>query len=89
MGQQEPPSTHLSASPFLIGRDSHGHWVVQDQEGLHGGLFVNRAQALKFALFENGNQPQAVIMVPGVLELNIGTMHRLRSASTATTRQTA
>jgi hypothetical protein len=55
----------------MIGRDSHGHWVVQDQRGLHGGLFVDRTQALKFALFENGNRPQAVVMVPGVLELNM------------------
>jgi hypothetical protein len=44
---------------------------VQDQRGLCGGLFVNRAEALKFALFENGNRPQAVIMMPGVLELNM------------------
>ena len=73
MGQKEPPSTYsqLASSLFLIGRDSHGHWVVQDQTGLHGGLFVDRAQAIKFALFENGNRPQAVVMVPGVLELNI------------------
>jgi hypothetical protein len=55
----------------MIGRDSQGHWVVQDQSGLHGGLFVNRAQALKFALFENGHRPQAVVMVPGILELNM------------------
>jgi hypothetical protein len=55
----------------MIGRDSHGHWVVQDQKGLHGGLFVDRIQALKFALFENGNRPQAVVMVPGTLELRI------------------
>jgi hypothetical protein len=27
---------------------------------------------LKFAMFENGNHPQAVIMVPGVLELDLG-----------------
>ncbi len=71
MGQKEPQSTQPSASLYLIGKDSHGHWVVQDQAGLHGGLFVDRAQALKFALFENGNKPQAVIMVPGVLELNM------------------
>ena len=73
MGQKEPPSSYsqLASSLFLIGKDSHGHWVVQDQAGLHGGLFVNRAQALKFALFENGNRPQAVVMVPDVLELNM------------------
>jgi hypothetical protein len=57
---------------FRVGRDSRGHWVVQDQQGLRGGVFVDRAEALKFAMFENGNRPQAVIMVPGILELEIG-----------------
>jgi hypothetical protein len=71
MGQKEPPSSQRAASLFMIGKDSEGHWVVQDQQGLHGGLFVDRAQALKFALFENGNRPQAVLMVPGTLELNM------------------
>jgi hypothetical protein len=73
MGQLEPPST--GAAPlsrlFRIGRNSHGDWVVQDQKGLCGGLFVDRAEALKFAMFENGNRPQAVIMVPGTLELDL------------------
>ncbi len=73
MNQAEPPSPRLStpSSLFRIGKDSHGHWVVQDQQGLRGGLFVDRAEALKFAMFENGNRPQAVIMVPGVLELDM------------------
>jgi len=51
--------------------DSHGNWVVQDQHGLCGGLFVDRAEAVKFAMFESGNRPQAVIMVPGILELDM------------------
>jgi hypothetical protein len=55
----------------MIGKDSRGNWVVQDQQGICGGLFVNRAEALRFAMFENGNRPQAVIMVPGVLELDM------------------
>lgn len=73
MGQSEPPSTRssLSSRLFRIGKDSHGNWVVQDQQGLCGGLFVDRAEALRFALFENGNRPQAVVMVPGILELDI------------------
>ena len=70
MGQQEPPGS-LQNLLFMIGRNSKGQWVVQDKGGLHGGLFVNRTQALKYALFENGNRPQAVVMVPGVLELNM------------------
>jgi hypothetical protein len=56
---------------FLVGRDRAGHWVVRDQQGLRGGLFVGRSEALKYALFENGNRPQAVVMVPGVLELDM------------------
>lgn len=73
MSKAEPPSPRSShhSSLFRIGKDSHGHWVVQDQQGLRGGLFVDRSEALKFAMFENGNRPQAVIMVPGVLELDV------------------
>jgi len=68
----KPPSPSCSkSSMFLVGRNSRGNWVVQDQSGLRGGLFVDRAEALKFAMFENGNRPQAVIMVPGILELDL------------------
>jgi len=56
---------------FYIGRNSRGAWVVQGQSGLRGGLFIDRAEALRFALFENGQQRQAVLMVPGVLELDM------------------
>jgi hypothetical protein len=61
----------MRTSLFLVGKDSRGNWVVQDEEGLYGGLFVDRAEALRFAMFENGNRPQAVIMVPGVFELDM------------------
>jgi hypothetical protein len=72
MVKGEPPSaSRPNSSLFLIGKNSRGNWVVQDQRGLRGGLFVDRAEALKFAMFENGNRPQAVIMVPGVLELDM------------------
>ncbi len=71
MNKGEPPSSsRTKSSPYLIGRNSHGDWVVRDQTGLRGGLFVNRAEALKFAMFENGHCPRAVIMVPGTLELD-------------------
>ena len=83
MRQTEPPSAEsCSKFPlFLIGKDSRGNWVVQDEQGLCGGLFVDRAEALKFAMFENGNRPQACVMVPGVFELdmsrNAATVHHL------------
>jgi hypothetical protein len=63
---------------FRIGRDSHGNWVAQDQQGLCGGLFVDRAEALKFAMFENGNCPQAVIMVPDIIELDMSSKPHAR-----------
>ena len=49
------------------------HWVVQDQSGLRGGLFVDRVEALKFAMFETGNRPQAVNHGPesGIIELEM------------------
>jgi hypothetical protein len=73
MRRSEPPCTGSRArSPlFFIGRNSHGTWVVQDEDCRRGGLFVNRAEALKFALFENDHQPRAVVMVPGVFELDM------------------
>jgi hypothetical protein len=78
----EPPST-CRAKLFRIGRNSRGNWVVQDQSGLRGGLFVDRAEAVKFAMFENGNRPQAVIMVPGILELDMSAQPRDQNRSTA------
>ena len=72
MDKGEPPSLNAStASLFLVGRDRDGHWVARDQRGLRGGLFVDRAEAVKFAMFENGNRPQAVVTVAGVLELDM------------------
>jgi hypothetical protein len=65
-----PSETQL----FMIGRNSRGNWVVRDQFGLRGGLFINRAEALRFALFENGRRLQAVLMVPGTLELDLDRM---------------
>jgi hypothetical protein len=67
--------SHPGGSPdgrlYYIGRNGHGQWVVRDESGLSGGIFVDRVQALKFAMFENRRHPEAVIMVPGVLELGL------------------
>jgi hypothetical protein len=68
-GQLESPSSRSRL--FFIGKDRRGNWVVQDQQGLCGGLFIDRAEALRFAMFENGHRPQAVVMVPVVFELDL------------------
>jgi hypothetical protein len=74
MRLSEPPGspTAFPGHLFRVGRDSRGNWVAQDQRGLCGGLFVNRLNALKFALSENGNCAEAIVMVPGILELYMG-----------------
>lgn len=67
----EPPSRNPIQPCLLVGRDSHGRWVVKDKKGLHGGIFVDRAQALKYAMQDLGQRMQAVVMVPGILELDM------------------
>jgi len=66
----EPPSW---ARPpvFMIGQDRRGNWVVQDQKGISGGLFVTRDAALGYVRSENGYRPPAFVMVSGVLELDM------------------
>jgi hypothetical protein len=71
MDKGEPPERKSNSPLFRVGRNRDGHWVVQDLNGLRGGLFVDRAEALKFAMYESGKRPQAVIMVPGTLELDM------------------
>jgi hypothetical protein len=65
--ESEPPSC---SSVFMIGKDNRGNWVVRDQSGLRGGLFVGRAEALRYVRDEAGNHPKAVVMVNGSLELD-------------------
>ena len=68
----EPPSCSSAASTVVfIGRDSRGHWVAQEQNGFFGGLFVNRAQAIKYALFENGHHPETIVELPREIELDM------------------
>jgi hypothetical protein len=69
----EPPSCSSAASTIVfIGRNSRGNWVAQEQHGLYGGLFVNRAQAVKYALFENGHHPETIVELPREIELDLG-----------------
>ena len=65
--ETEPPSC---PPIYMIGQDSRGNWVVRDQSGLRGGLFVGRAEALRYIRDEAGNHPGAVVMVSGAFELD-------------------
>ena len=69
----EPPSRSAAAPTIVfIGLNNHGQWVVQEQNGLYGGLFINRAQAIKYALFENGHRPEMIVELSREIELDMG-----------------
>ena len=88
--QSEPPSW-LRPPLFMVGQDTRGNWVVQDQKGIRGGLFVNREAALRYVRSENGFKPQAVVMVSGGIELDINrnasALLRVKSASDLANRR--
>jgi hypothetical protein len=66
----EPPSCP-QIPLFMVGQDSHGNWVAQDQSGARGGLFVERLDALRYVRSENANRTQAYVAVSGGFELNM------------------
>jgi hypothetical protein len=65
----EPPSC-FQPPIFMIGQDRRGNWVAQEKSGARGGVFVDRAGALKFVKFETADHLHAVVWVNGILELN-------------------
>jgi hypothetical protein len=55
---------------LYIGQNRRGQWVVKDARSLCGGLFADRAEAIRFAMHECQRRPQSVIMLPDGLELD-------------------
>jgi hypothetical protein len=75
----EPPSRASSALPLIfIGKNRRGNWVAQEQNGLYGGLFVSRAQAIKYALSENGQHPETIVELPCEIELDMSARYLSR-----------
>lgn len=64
------PCSPATSSIVFIGRNRHGNWVVRELNGFFGGLFVSRAQALKYALFENGRHPETIFELSSEIELH-------------------
>ena len=78
----EPPSCSSASTIVFIGKNRRGNWVAQEHNGLYGGLFVNRAQAVKYALFENGHHPETIVELSREIELD---MSGRRASSERTT----
>jgi hypothetical protein len=64
------PST--ASARFLVGRDAHGNWIVEDRQGLTGGLFASESAALHFAREACGGNPADVCQVPEGVVLVFG-----------------
>ena len=72
MNKGEPPSVEgPGSSLFFVGKNSQGNWVVQDERGFRGGLFLDRIQALKFAKSENAGSSAAIIIMTEPFELDM------------------
>lgn len=72
MGQSRPirpldGTSHL----FLVGQSKHGFWVARDLEGRSEGIFREKKDALRFAMFEGGH-PNAVMLSPSAVEPSYG-----------------
>jgi hypothetical protein len=86
----EPPSCRSLSNIVFIGKNSRGQWVAQEQNGLYGGLFVNRAQAVKYALFENGHHPETIVELSRDIELDMhGKAHAANLSQIDGTRRVA
>jgi hypothetical protein len=85
----EPPSCSSASAIVFIGKNSRGNWVAQEQNGLYGGLFVNRAQAVKYALFENGHHPETIVELSREIELDMGAKAPSDRIQAAGTRRAA
>ncbi|OPY94454.1 hypothetical protein A5906_14165 [Bradyrhizobium sacchari] len=52
-------------SIVFVGRNQQGNWVVREQNGTFGGVFVDRTRAIKFVL--KSERAEAIIeMSPGL-----------------------
>jgi len=68
--QHVKTASAANASCLFIGQDRGGRWIVKDAQSLCGGLFANRNEAIRFAMYECQRRPQSVIMLPDGLELD-------------------
>ena len=49
---------------FEIAEDGRGHWVAKEKQGLIGGVFRSRKDALRFALFEVAGDGASARVLP-------------------------
>ena len=62
MAQMPPliPTAVREPHEFDMARDRGGHGVARDRDGLIGGVFRRREDAIRFALFEAGGDSSRI-----------------------------
>jgi hypothetical protein len=58
------PQAVFNRHHFVITENRRGYWVAEDEEGLIGGVFRSRKDALRFALFEAAGDSACVRVLP-------------------------
>jgi hypothetical protein len=58
------PRAVFTPHHFEIAENARGYWVAKDKEGLIGGVFRTRKDALRFALFEVAGDSACVRVLP-------------------------
>lgn len=48
---------------LVVGRNSHGLWIVRERLGRCGGVFTTRTEAIRFALEEARDGAGAAVLV--------------------------
>jgi hypothetical protein len=54
------PRAVLTAHHFEVSEKGRGYWVAEDKEGLVGGVFRTRKDAVRFALDETAGDSSCV-----------------------------
>jgi hypothetical protein len=70
-GGPHGPPVGRTRSTFRIGLNRQGNWVALEEDGRCGGLFVGRDEAIRFALSQNGNRHEHVVLVDSPLDLDL------------------
>ena len=63
-GMAPPRPSHR----FEIARNAGGHWIAHDRDGLAGGTFTSRKDAVRFALWEARGDSAQVFAAPDPAE---------------------
>jgi hypothetical protein len=53
-------ASKLNDPVFLLGQNGHGLWVVRELHGRMEGLFSDRKEAIRFALYESGSRDPSI-----------------------------